>query len=100
MLLKLTPEQREALHRSGGPVSAEDEETHRVYFLIDESTFHALRRQEDLNAIREGIADMEAGRVVTLDELDARIHARSMGRLVSTGSSSLDLAGRPEKRNP
>jgi len=44
--------------------------------LIDEPTFHSLRQQDDLVAIRQGIADMEAGRIVTLDELDARIRAR------------------------
>lgn len=76
MTPKLTPEQREALDRSNGPVAVEDEQTHRVYFLIDESTFATLRQKEDLAAIREGIADMEAGRVVTLEQLDARIRAR------------------------
>jgi predicted transcriptional regulator len=35
-----------------------------------------LRQDADRQAIREGIADMEAGRVVTLEELDARIQAR------------------------
>ena len=36
----------------------------------------SMRQQEDLAAIREGIADMESGRILTLDELDARIRAR------------------------
>ena len=76
MTPKLTPEQREALDHSDGPVPVEDEQTHRVYFLVDPSTLNTLEQQEDLSAIREGIADMEAGRVVTLDELDARIGAR------------------------
>jgi predicted transcriptional regulator len=76
MTPKLTPEQREALDRSDGPVAVEDAETKRVYFLVDESIIDSLQRQEDLTAIREGIADMEAGRLVTLEELDARIHAR------------------------
>jgi predicted transcriptional regulator len=34
------------------------------------------QEQDDLAAIREGIADMEAGRVVTLEELNARIRTR------------------------
>ena len=70
-----------------------DEETHRVYVLVEEATFNALRQQEDLAAIREGIADMEAGRVVTLDELDARIHARLGRRFARIGGTTalLDL---------
>ena len=76
MAIKITPEQREALGRSLGPVLVEDDETQRLYYLVDEPTFELLERQKDIAAIREGIADMEAGRLVTLDELDARIRAR------------------------
>jgi hypothetical protein len=36
MTPKLTPEQREALDRSGGPVLVEDDETHRLSFLVDD----------------------------------------------------------------
>ncbi len=70
---KLTPEQREALDHSDGPVPVEDEKTHRVYFLVDQLTFTNLQQQEDVAAIREGIADMEAGRVAPLNEVMARI---------------------------
>jgi predicted transcriptional regulator len=73
MTLKITSEQRAALQQDGGPVRIEDEQTHRVYFLVDQSTFANLQRQEDLAAIREGIADMEAGCVAPLDEVMARI---------------------------
>jgi predicted transcriptional regulator len=73
MTLKLSLEQREALDRSDGPVAVEDERTHRRYFLVDETTFQSLQQQEDLAAIRAGIADMEAGRVSPLDEVVARI---------------------------
>ena len=76
MTPKLTPEQREALSHGDGPVPVEDGETKRVYFLVDELTINALQQQEDLSAIRAGIGDMEAGRVVSLEELDARIRAR------------------------
>jgi predicted transcriptional regulator len=75
MTIKLTAEQREALDHSDGPVLVEDETSHRVYFLVDESTFNNLQRQEDLAAIRERIADMEAGRVAPLDEVMARIRS-------------------------
>jgi predicted transcriptional regulator len=76
MTPKLTTEQREALDRGNGPLLIEDDQTNRQYYLVDAATFQNLQQQEDLAAIREGIADMEAGRVVTLDELDARIRAR------------------------
>jgi predicted transcriptional regulator len=76
MVTKITPEQRDALGRNQGPVLVEDDETHRLYYLVDEPTFDLLERQKDIDAIREGIADMEAGRLVTLDELDARIRSR------------------------
>lgn len=75
MNLKLTEEQREAVAQFSGPVPIEDERTHRVYFLVDEATLATLRRAADREAIRQGIADMEAGHVITLDELDARIDA-------------------------
>jgi predicted transcriptional regulator len=73
MTPKLTAEQREAIDRSEGPVAIEDEQTHRRYFLVDEAMFSALRQQDDIAAIREGIADMEAGRVAPLAEVIARI---------------------------
>lgn len=41
-----------------------------------ESALTALRQLKDQAAVRDGIADMEAARVLTLDELDARIQAR------------------------
>jgi len=75
MTPKITPEQRFAIDHSHGPVPVEDEKTKRLYFLVDESTFTNMQRQEDLAAIREGMADAEAGRVLTLDELDVRIRA-------------------------
>lgn len=53
-----------------------DDERQRVYFLVDKATFKSLQQREDLAAIREGIADLEAGRLVALEELDARIRAR------------------------
>jgi len=76
MTLKLTNEQRDAIKRDQCPVPVEDEQTHEVYFLVDKATLETLRQDAERQAIREGIADMEAGRVVTLEELDARIQAR------------------------
>jgi predicted transcriptional regulator len=73
MTLKLSPEQLEAIDQSDGPVSVEDERTHRRYFLVDEARYAILQQKEDVAAIREGIEDMEAGRVAPLDEVVARI---------------------------
>lgn len=75
MTPKLTREQREALDQSDGLVPVEDEENHRLYFLVDASAFDDLRRRQDIEAIREGIADMPAGRVEPLDDVVARIRA-------------------------
>jgi hypothetical protein len=75
MTPKLTNEQREALKEGAGLVPVEDDQTHQVYFLVDRITLG----NADRDAIREGIADMEAGRVLTLDELDARIRSRIEG---------------------
>ena len=76
MTPKLTPEQREAIDRTGGPVLVEDEQTKEAYFLVDASTMTAWQKHQDLEAIREGVADVEAGRVAPLDEALARIRAK------------------------
>ena len=73
---KLTSEQSEALDCGNGPVLVEYDQSNRHDYLVDVSTFHSLQQYEDLAAIRDGIADMRAVRVLTLDELDARIRPR------------------------
>lgn len=103
MILNLTPEQRSALHASdGGPIQLRDEETSAIYVVVDAEThrraMEALDRQRalesvrrgiaqmeeglgrpaseaeaDLAAIREGIADVKAGRTISLDEADSCI---------------------------
>ncbi|HUY92237.1 MAG TPA: hypothetical protein VMV10_26085 [Pirellulales bacterium] len=76
MLPKLTPEQREALQRSSGRVPVEDEQTRLVYYIVDASRMRSIERQEDAAAIRAGIADMEAGRLLSIEDVDDRVHAR------------------------
>ena len=66
MTPKLTPEQLSVLHASGDkPMSVIDPETNHVYLLVDPSNpdaaIEALRQNEDLLAIRKGLAQMEAG---------------------------------------
>jgi hypothetical protein len=78
MTPKLTEEQRQAIRAGRGkPVPVEDEQTHAVYVLVDQETHRravvALRQQEDLAAIQEGITQMEAGQGQPLAEVDAEI---------------------------
>jgi hypothetical protein len=72
---KLTAEQLDALKQSCGPVLVENEQTREVYFLVDKLTMDSLLQSADRAAIQNGIADLERGNVLTLDELDARIHS-------------------------
>ena len=72
---KLTAEQRAALAGHIGPLPIEDDQSQRVFFLIDQQTLDKLQREADQAAIRDGIADMEVGRVLTLEQLDTRIRA-------------------------
>lgn len=81
MTPKLTEDQRRALREHPeGPVPVEDEQSKRVYVIVDrqvhQQAMQALRDQENLAAIQAGIEDMEAGRVVPLEEVDARIRQR------------------------
>jgi hypothetical protein len=76
MTPKMTAEQREAVQSAMGPVPIEDDVTKETYFIVDSPTMEALRRQEDLAAIREGLDDIAAGRVSPLDESIARIRAQ------------------------
>lgn len=75
MTPKITEEQRAALSGHVGPLPIEDEQTQQVFFLLDQASLDKLQREADRAAIREGIADMEAGRVLTLEQLDSRIRA-------------------------
>ena len=81
MALRISEEQRRALcNRPEGPIEVEDEHTRRQYVLVErqwhERAVRALQHEEDLAAIRSGIADMEAGRVIPLDEVDARLRSK------------------------
>lgn len=78
MIPKLTAEQREALRQGEGPVAVQDEQTQELYFIVDKSTLEVLRAEQDMAAIREGLADVEAGRVTPLGDSIARIR-RELG---------------------
>lgn len=80
MKLKLSQEQREAIHRQGAPVEVEDEETRKVYVIVEGAllrrAMQALEGNDALDAIRAGIADLEAERVVPFADIDARLRKK------------------------
>lgn len=73
MAYKLPKELADVLN-AGGNAALEvvDPGNNRTYFVVDEETHRqamdALRRQQDREAIAEGIAQMNAGDVVSLEE--------------------------------
>jgi hypothetical protein len=72
MTAKLTKELAAALNATGeSELEVVDPETQRTYFLVDSETHRramdALRRQQDRDAIAQGIAEMEAGQGIPLD---------------------------------
>ena len=80
MTPKLTAEQRAALLERGSPIAVEDDETHQMYFLVDPRMLNALESEADLCALRDGIADADAGRLQPLDEVARRVEASVRAR--------------------
>ena len=80
MNAKVTDEIRQAIQVSPNAVRLEDDQTHRVYVVVDEAThqraMEALRREEDIAAIQRGMNAAADGRVSTLAEVDARIREK------------------------
>ena len=73
MTAKLTKELAAALHATGdSELEVVDPETERTYFLVDSDThrqaMEALRRQQDRDAIAQGIAEMEAGDGISVED--------------------------------
>ncbi|MBA4031762.1 MAG: hypothetical protein C0478_12855 [Planctomyces sp.] len=73
MIAKLTEELAAALHSSGeGELEVVDPDTQRMYVVVDASlhrqAMDALRRQQDRDAIAQGIAEMKAGKGIPLNE--------------------------------
>lgn len=78
MAPKLTDEMRQALQSDPDHfLKIEDDQTERVYVLVDEEladrAMRALQRQDDLNAVADGLKQMESGRVIPLDQADQQI---------------------------
>ena len=81
MTPKLTDEMREALQQQpAGPVEIPDDETQRVYVLIDaelhQRAMAALQLQQDWESIQRGIAEADAGEGIPLEEADSRIREK------------------------
>ncbi len=73
MIAKLTTELAAALHATGDrALEVVDPETSRVYFIVDSATHQqamdALRHQQDCEAIAQGMAEMEAGEGMAIEE--------------------------------
>lgn len=80
MTAKLTKELAAALHATGErELEVVDPDTQRLYFVVDaevhRQAMEALRRQQDRDAIARGIAEMEAGAGISLDEAFDEIRA-------------------------
>ena len=87
MINHLSDEQREALLEHPEGIEVRDEATQKVYILADarlhRQAMDALRRQrqqEDQDAIAEGIAQMEAGQGMPLDEARRLSRERLLSR--------------------
>lgn len=73
MSTKLSKELADALRASGGSeLEVIDPDSRRRYVLVDSDThrraMEALRRQQDRDAIAQGISEMEAGEGVSTGE--------------------------------
>jgi hypothetical protein len=73
MIAKLSKEQADALNATGeGELEVVDPSTQRTYFVVDADihrrAMDALRRQQDRDAIAQGIVEMEAGVGMPLNE--------------------------------
>lgn len=76
MTAKLTPEQASALHAGGdAPLPVVDPDTNQVYFLVDQDTMASLQQKSDLQSIEDGIADLQAGRTMSLEESQRQTRA-------------------------
>jgi len=81
MIMKITQEPADALNTSGdSQLEVVDPQTQRRYVLIDSEThrrtMEALRREQDREAIAEGLAQMDAGQGQPLDEAFADLRSQ------------------------
>ena len=85
MTHKLSQELVNALNAAGnGELEVVNPDNNRVYFVVDGDTHRqamdALRRQRDRDAITNGIAQMEAGEGISLEEARKQTRERLLSR--------------------
>ena len=77
MTTKLPDELRQPLQQNPKEVRLEDDQTHAIYFVIDEEThrraMRALREQEDWNSVQRGLKDRQQGHELPIAQADAAI---------------------------
>ncbi len=78
MTPKLTDDLQKAVdEHAGQPITVEHPVTHKLYVIVDsdihERAIAALRQQEDIVAIQQGIDAAAEGRESSLEEADAHI---------------------------
>ena len=81
MTAKLTKELAAALNATGeNELEVVDPDTQRTYFLVDGEThrqaMEALRRQQDRDAIGEGLVQMQTGKGKPLDQAFSDMRSR------------------------
>ena len=81
-MIQLTDKQRSELKKHPDGILFRDEATQHSYVIVDEiihrEAMLALQRQQDLEAIRRGVAQMEAGEGIPLEEARRQL-ARELG---------------------
>ncbi|MBW3539818.1 MAG: hypothetical protein KY476_06070 [Planctomycetes bacterium] len=85
MTAKLTKELTAALLATGaGELEVVDPETQRTYFVVDadihRQAMDALCRQQDRQAIAQGITEMEAGEGIPVEEARELARERLLAR--------------------
>ena len=77
MTTKLPDELRQPLRQNPKEVRLEDDQTHAIYFVIDEEThrraMQALREQEDWNSVQRGLEGRQQGHELPIAQADAAI---------------------------
>ena len=80
LTLALSDAQRAELAAKPGSVHVRDTESQQDYAIVDldwlRNAHRALHEQEDREAIKEGLRDVEAGRTYSLEEVERRMQDR------------------------
>ena len=76
-MIKLTPEQTKQVIQHPNGVECQADGSEKTFVIVDAAVLHRMQsalHQKDVNvSIGEGIADMEAGRMISAEEAEQRI---------------------------